>query len=128
MIDAAVAPGQRSRVRSRHRCPAPRLLRTFPRVPGSDTLQARVERALAQLKHPRHGKDVLSAGMVRELSVDGAGQVTVTFILTQQDPPTRAREARQAVQGAQGVTPGRLNLPAPGAAPPGGGGEQDAAA
>src|SRR3989442_7283697 len=110
----------RSCVRSRHRCPAPRLLRSFPRVPGSDTLQARIERARAQLKPPRHGTDVLSAGMVRELTVDGAGQVSFTFILTQQDPPTLAREARKAVQGVEGVTAVRVTLTDAGAAPAGG--------
>ena len=60
--------------------------------------------------------------MVRELSVDGAGQVTFTFILTQQDPPTLAREARKAVQGVEGVTAVRVNLTDAGAAPAGGGG------
>src|SRR5207244_5412437 len=65
---------------------------------------------------------LLSAGMVTEISVDGAGQVTFTFILTQQDPPTLAREARKAVQGVEGVTAVRVNLTDAGAAPAGGGG------
>lgn len=73
-------------------------------MPASDTLQARVARALATLKHPRRGTDVLAAGMVKDLAVDEAGQVTFTFTLTRDDPPTLAREARKAVQAVAGVT------------------------
>jgi len=40
------------------RCPLARLPLPFFLVPASDTLQARVERALSQLKNPRSGTDV----------------------------------------------------------------------
>jgi len=88
-------------------------------VPGPDTLQARVERALAQLKNPRLARDVLSAGMVKDLAADGAGQVTFTFVLTRDDPPTLAREARKAVQAVAGVTAVRVNVTDAAAAPEG---------
>ncbi len=83
----------------------------------SDTLQARVELALAQLQSPRLNQDVLSAGMVKDLAVDDRGQVTFTFVLTQADPPTLARDARKAVQGVAGVTAVRVNVTDAGAAP-----------
>ena len=86
-------------------------------VTPADTLRAHVERALAQLQNPRLARDVLSAGMVKDLSADDAGQVTFTFILTQDDPPTLAREARKAVQGLEGVTAVRVNVTDAGAAP-----------
>ncbi len=79
-------------------------------MPASDTLQARVARALATLKHPRRGTDVVAAGMVKDLAVDEAGQVTFTFTLTRDDPPTLAREARKAVQAVAGVTAVRVNV------------------
>jgi len=79
-------------------------------VPASDTLQARVERALAQLQNPRLGSDVLSAGMVKDLAADDAGEVTFTFVLTRDDPPTLAREARKAAQAVAGVTAVRVNV------------------
>ncbi|MGH7548088.1 MAG: P-loop NTPase [Gemmatimonadales bacterium] len=88
-------------------------------MPPSDTLQARVERALAQLKNPRLARDVLSAGMVADLAVDDAGQVTFTFVLTRDDPPTLAREARKAVQGVDGVAAVRVNVTDATAAPGG---------
>ena len=102
-------------------------------MPASDTLQARVERALSQLTNPRLGRDILSAGMVQELAVDDTGQVSFTFLLTRDDPPTLAREARKAVQAVVGVSGVRVNVadagagaaapsprtrPAPGAVPP----------
>jgi len=84
---------------------------------ASDTLQARVERALAQLQNPRLHQDVLSAGMVKDVAVDDRGQVTFTFVLTQADPPTLARDARKAIQGVAGVTAVRVNVTDAGAAP-----------
>src|SRR5207244_8518635 len=79
-------------------------------VAPSDTLQARVERALSQLKNPRSGNDILSAGMVKDLVVAGDGMVTFTFLLGRDDPGSVAREVRKAVQGVQGVTGVRGNV------------------
>jgi ATP-binding protein involved in chromosome partitioning len=63
-----------------------------------------VERALSQLQNPRSGSDVLSAGMVKDLAVDGSGTVTLTFLLGREDPGSLARDVRKAVQGVEGVT------------------------
>jgi ATP-binding protein involved in chromosome partitioning len=79
-------------------------------VPASDTLHTRVERALSQLKNPRSGTDVLSAGMVQELAVAGDGSVAFTFLLGRDDPGSLAREVRKAVQAVQGVTTVRVNV------------------
>ncbi len=79
-------------------------------VTPSDTVLARVERALSQLKNPRSGSDVLSAGMVKDLAVAGDGTVTLTFLLGRDDPGSLAREVRKAVQGVDGVTAVRVNV------------------
>src|SRR2546421_5353160 len=110
---------QAGRLRDATRCTAPTFASTFPPVP-SDTLHARVERALAKLQNPRLNQDVVSAGMVKDLAVDDRGQVTFTFVLTQADPPTLAREARKTVQGVAGVG-GARGTPPPARAGAGGG-------
>jgi ATP-binding protein involved in chromosome partitioning len=79
-------------------------------VTPSDTVLARVERALSQLKNPRSGSDVLSAGMVKDLAVAGDGTVTLTFLLGRDDPGSLAREVRKAVQSVDGVTAVRVNV------------------
>src|SRR6184192_1797963 len=79
-------------------------------VPASDTLQARVERALSQLTNPRRGADVLAAGMIKDLAVDDRGAVSFTFLLGRDDPGSLARDVRKAVQGVQGVTGVRVNV------------------
>ena len=75
----------------------------------SDTLQAQVERALATVTHPRRGTDILSAGLVKELTVDG-GAVTFTFVLAREDPGSLVREARKAVKAVPGVTTVTINV------------------
>jgi len=57
--------------------------------------------------------------MVKDLAVDGAGQVMFTFVLTRDDPPTLAREARKVTQAVAGVTAVRVNVTAAGAVPGG---------
>src|SRR5437764_251238 len=79
-------------------------------VPASDTLQARVERALSQLQNPRRGGDVLTAGMVKDLAVDDRGTVTFTFLLGRDDLGSLARDVRKAVQAVPGVTAVRVNV------------------
>jgi len=79
-------------------------------VPPSDTLQAQVKRALASLTHPRLGTDILAAGSVKELAVDGQGGVTFTFVLTREDPGSLVREVRKAVKAVAGVTAVTINV------------------
>ena len=78
-------------------------------VPASD-IQARVERALSQLRNPRSGNDIVSSGMVKDLTVAGDGTVTFTFLLGRDDPGSLAREVRKAVQAVQGVSAVRVNV------------------
>jgi metal-sulfur cluster biosynthetic enzyme len=71
-------------------------------VPPTDTLRARVERALSGVQNPRVAQNVVTAGMVQDLAVDDRGQVTFTFLLSAEDPGTLARDARKAVQAVAG--------------------------
>ena len=64
-------------------------------------------------------RDVLSAGMVKDLAVGEQGEVTFTFVLTRDDPPTLARAARKVTQAVAGVTAVRVNVTAAGAVPGG---------
>jgi len=96
-------------------------------VPPPDTLQAQVERALATLKHPRLGTDIVTAGSVKELKVDGDGGVTFTFVLSRDDPGTLVREVRKAVKALPGVSAVTINVVEPGRGTGGGEGGRGAA-
>jgi ATP-binding protein involved in chromosome partitioning len=75
-----------------------------------DSLPARVTAALARLRNPRLDNDVLSAGMVRDLTVTDDGKVSFTFVLSREDPATLVREARAAVRAVEGVNPAELKI------------------
>jgi metal-sulfur cluster biosynthetic enzyme len=53
-----------------------------------------IERALGGITNPRLGRDLVSAGMVKDITVDAAGAVSFTFVLTREDPGSLARQAR----------------------------------
>jgi ATP-binding protein involved in chromosome partitioning len=73
-------------------------------------LHARVAAALSRIQNPRLENDLLSAGMVRDLTVTDDGKVSFTFLLTRQDPATLVREARNAVRAVEGVVPAELRI------------------
>lgn len=69
----------------------------------AESLEARVTSALARVRNPRLGTDLLSAGMIRDLSVTDDGKVAFTFLLSRDDPATLVREARAALVAIEGV-------------------------
>ncbi len=76
----------------------------------TDTLSARVAAALTRIQNPRLENDLLSAGMVRDLSVTEDGKVSFTFLLSREDPATLVREARAAVRAIDGVDPQEVRI------------------
>jgi ATP-binding protein involved in chromosome partitioning len=91
-------------------------------VPVTQQTVAQVTAALAQIQNPRLGSDLISAGMVRGLSVTDAGEVTLTFLLGREDPATLVREVRRALKGVDGVSTVNIEVADPGsggAVPPG---------
>jgi len=91
------------------------------------TIKTDVERALGGITNPRHGRDLVAAGMVKDVTVDSAGAVTFTFVLTREDPGSLARQARKAVEGVPGVTGVKMNVVDSADGAGGGGGTQPAA-
>jgi ATP-binding protein involved in chromosome partitioning len=73
-------------------------------------LKSLVEQALGGIVNPRQGGDVMSSGMVRDLTVDAQGAVTFTFVLTRDDPGSLARQVRKAVEGVPGVAAVKVNV------------------
>jgi ATP-binding protein involved in chromosome partitioning len=75
----------------------------------SQSLDAQVSAALARIQNPRLENDLLSAGMVRDLTIED-GRVAFTFLLSREDPATLVREARAAVRAVEGVTEVKINV------------------
>jgi ATP-binding protein involved in chromosome partitioning len=68
--------------------------------------------ALARIRNERLENDLISAGMIRDLVVEG-GQVSFTFLLSGEDRGTLVREARKAVEAVGGVTEVKINVTNP---------------
>lgn len=82
----------------------------------SNDLEARVAGALTRVTNPRVDNDVLSAGMIEDLSVGENGDVSFTFLLSREDPATLVREARSAVRQVEGVENVKVTVREPAAA------------
>jgi ATP-binding protein involved in chromosome partitioning len=76
----------------------------------NESLEARVTAALAGIQNPRLENDLLSAGMIRDLTVSEEGNVSFTFLLAPEDPATLVRSARAAVAGVTGVRKDEIKI------------------
>ena len=79
----------------------------------TETLQARIDRALATVINRRTGADLLAGDQVRDIATTTEGRVRVRLYLSPTDDPTIAREARQAVEAIDGVKDVRVEVEAP---------------
>lgn len=77
------------------------------------SLSERIEHALAHIRDPRTGRDILSAEKVRDIATSTAGRVRLTLLLTATDDPTLARDVRQALERVEGVTEVMVDVRAP---------------
>jgi ATP-binding protein involved in chromosome partitioning len=77
------------------------------------SLEARVAGALTNVRNPRVDNDVISAGMVRDLVTRPDGVVSLTFILSADDPASLVRETRAALKEVEGVTEVKINVAEP---------------
>src|SRR5215204_3959183 len=75
-----------------------------------ESLEARVTAVLARIHNPRLENDLLSAGMVRDLTVTDEGRVTFTFLLAPEDPASLVRAARTAVAAVDGVRKDEIKI------------------
>ncbi|MBW8772884.1 MAG: Mrp/NBP35 family ATP-binding protein [Gemmatimonadetes bacterium] len=81
-------------------------------------LTAAVASALSKVHNPRLGNDILSTGMVKDLTIDAAtGTVAFTVLLTRQDPGTVVIQARKAVRAIGGVKEVKIEIVDPAGAP-----------
>ena len=69
--------------------------------------------ALTNVRNPRVDNDVISAGMVHDLTIGDDGRVSFTFVLSRDDPPGLVREARRAVGEVEGVGEVKINVVEP---------------
>jgi ATP-binding protein involved in chromosome partitioning len=75
-----------------------------------ESVEARVTAALARIQNPRLENDLLSAGMIRDLTVTDEGRVSFTFLLGPEDPATLVRSARAAVAAVDGVRKDEIKI------------------
>ena len=76
----------------------------------AESLEARVTASLARIQNPRLENDLLSAGMIRDLTVTDEGRVSFTFLLAPEDPATLVRLARAAVAAVEGVRKDEIKI------------------
>ena len=80
---------------------------------GQNELLQRVHQALAGVKNPRTGDDLVSGGHIRELAQTEDGRVTFKFVLAPEDSGTLVREARAAAEAVSGVDKVKIDVTLP---------------
>lgn len=70
----------------------------------------RITGALAGVRNPRSGADVMAAEQVRDIATTRDGKVRFTFLLAPEDDATLVRDVRQAVEALEGVTDVRVDV------------------
>jgi ATP-binding protein involved in chromosome partitioning len=76
-------------------------------------LEARVAGALTSIRNPRVDNDVISAGMVQDLTVSAEGVVSFSFVLSADDQASLVRETRSALKEVAGVTDVKIQVREP---------------
>ena len=77
------------------------------------SLRERVLEALAGVRHPTTGRDVVESGHVKGLEVGETGNVRFGFGIQADDPGGLVREARSAVEAVDGVGAVKINVALP---------------
>ena len=76
-------------------------------------LRGRVLEALAGVRHPTTGRDVVESGHVQGLEVSEAGDVRFSFGIQADDPGGLVREARGVVEALEGIGAVKINVTLP---------------
>ena len=76
-------------------------------------LRARVLQALAGVRHPKTGRDVVESGHVQGLEVGDTGDVKFSFGIQADDPGGLVRDARGAVEALDGIGAVKINVTLP---------------
>lgn len=78
--------------------------------------------ALAGIRHPESGRDLVAGGHVQSVEVDDDGTARFQFMVGPGDPGDLVKQARTAVEGIEGVEDVKINVQLPQMTPSGGGG------
>lgn len=79
----------------------------------AEALRRDVMAALAGVRHPESGKDVLASGHVQNVEVEGDGAVRFAFQMQTNDPATLVKEVRSAAEAVTGVSSVKVNVQLP---------------
>ncbi|MFN4773824.1 MAG: P-loop NTPase [Gemmatimonas sp.] len=72
-------------------------------------LMERITGALAAVRNPRTGADVMAAEQVRDIATTRDGKVRLTLLLAPEDDATLVRDVRQAIEALEGVSDVRVD-------------------
>jgi len=70
----------------------------------------RITGALAMIRNPRTGADVMAAEQVRDIATSVDGKVRLTLLLAPEDDATLVRDVRQAIERLDGVADVRVDV------------------